>query len=97
MHDKLSVSGLCFPGRSAVEVLDAVAETGARHTTLQLDVVSRAGQAAVREHSQAVGVAVEALIGGRGPTLDDQATWPAARERLAHAVDTAIQETGGHK
>jgi sugar phosphate isomerase/epimerase len=89
MHDRLSVSGLCFPGRSAGEVLDAVAAIGARHTTLQLGVVSAAGPAAVRRRSQAAGVAVEALIGGGGPFLDDRATWPAARDRLLRAVDLA--------
>jgi sugar phosphate isomerase/epimerase len=89
MHDRLSVSGLCFPGRSAFDVLDAVAGIGARHTTLQLPVVSEAGEGAVRGRSEAQGVAVEALIGGGGPVLDDGATWPAARERLTRAVDLA--------
>jgi sugar phosphate isomerase/epimerase len=89
MHDRLSVSGLCFPGRSATEVLDAVAAIGARRTTLQLGVVSQAGEAAVRRHSQSSGVAVEALIGGSGPVLNDRSTWPAARERLVRAVNLA--------
>ena len=89
MHDRLSVSGLCFPGRSATDVQDAVAEIGAHHTTLQLPAVSEAGQVAVRGRSEALGVAVEALIGGAGPVLDDEATWPAARERLTRAIDLA--------
>src|SRR5262245_62176409 len=73
LHDRLSVSGPCFPGRATADVLDALAGTGARHTTLQVPVVSEAGQAAGRGRSEALGVAVEALIGGGGPVLDDRA------------------------
>jgi sugar phosphate isomerase/epimerase len=89
MHDRLSVSGLCFPGLSAIETLDVVAEIGAHHTTLQVGAVSQAGPAAVRSRGDALGVAVDALIGGTGPILDEPATWPAARKQLMTAVDLA--------
>jgi sugar phosphate isomerase/epimerase len=90
MHDRLSVSGLCFPGRSATATLDAVAQIGAGHTTLQLVSVDQDGPEVVRTRREDLGVTVEALIGGGGPALNDQASWPGARERLVRAVDTAV-------
>lgn len=89
MQDRLSVSGLCFPGRSAKEVVDIVAGIGAHHTTLQVKAVSEAGAAAVRAHADSLGVAVEAIIAGSGPVLDEAVTWPAAQKQLRSAIDLA--------
>src|ERR1700757_2341586 len=89
MHSSVSVSGLCFPGLSALEELDAVAEIGATHTTLLTGLVAHAGPAAIVSHGGNVGVDVQALIGGTNPRLDALATWPEARGELMRAVDLA--------
>jgi sugar phosphate isomerase/epimerase len=91
MHSSLSVSGLCFPGLSALHELDAVANIGATHTTLPVGIVTQAGPAAVLAHGRDLGVDVPALIGGTGPFLDEAATWPAARGQLMRAVDVAAE------
>jgi sugar phosphate isomerase/epimerase len=88
VHGTLSVSGLCFPGRSALDVLDAVADIGAAHTTLAANVVSDAGAAQVRKHGDSLGVQVAALIGGV-PNLDDPHTVSASRDQILSAIATA--------
>ncbi|MCU1362943.1 MAG: hypothetical protein JWM55_771 [Acidimicrobiaceae bacterium] len=95
MNDRLSVSGLCFPGMSPTDVLDNVAEMGATHTTLRAPAVAGSGPAVVRSHGEAVGVGIEALIGGPGPILDERATWADARDRLNESVDVAAA-AGAH-
>jgi sugar phosphate isomerase/epimerase len=95
MHDSLSVSALCFPGMPPRDVLDNVAEIGAAHTTLPVGTVIEAGPAAVRSYAEAVGVSVEALIAGLGPTLDDHETWAGSRARLNDSVDVAAA-VGAH-
>ena len=89
MHDRLSVSALCFPGMPPLDVLETVAAIGAAHTTLHVAAVAEAGPGAVRSHGESVGVGVDALIAGVGPTLEDPATWAGARDRLKQAVDVA--------
>jgi sugar phosphate isomerase/epimerase len=89
MDDRLSISALCFPGMPPLAVLENVAELGATHTTLHVAAVAEAGPATVRSHGEAIGVGVEALIAGVGPTLDDNATWAGTRDRLRGAVDVA--------
>jgi sugar phosphate isomerase/epimerase len=93
MDERLSVSALCFPGIPPLDVLDNVAGIGAAHTTLHVAAVADAGPAAVRSHGETIGVGVEALIVGLGPTLDEHGTWAGARDRLNEAVDVAA-ETG---
>jgi sugar phosphate isomerase/epimerase len=89
LHPRVSVSGLCFPGSSAAEVLSRVAEIGAQHTTLAVGVVREAGAAEARARAEDCGIGVEALIRGTGPDLHDPATWAAVQEELIAAVDLA--------
>jgi sugar phosphate isomerase/epimerase len=88
-HDQLSVSALCFPGMSPLDVLDTVAGIGARHTTLMAGTVLDAGPAEVAGHARAVGIAVAGLVGGIGPNLDEPGTWASGRDQVRRSTDAA--------
>jgi sugar phosphate isomerase/epimerase len=58
---------------------------------MRVGSVGEAGPAAVRSRSQALGVAIDALVGGKAPLLHDRGAWPAGRRQVEASIDLATE------
>ncbi|MEE2059185.1 sugar phosphate isomerase/epimerase family protein [Rhodococcus artemisiae] len=88
MHEKISVSGLCFPAHDLTATLSQLDSIEARRTTLLAAKVSERGWNAGLERVRSSGVSVTALI--ESPfQLADERTWVGARSRMIDTLDAA--------
>lgn len=86
MHERLSLSGLCFPDLDLDGILATLGDLGAHHTSLSASKVRAHGWDAGTARIGRSGVGVVALI--EGPfDLADRASWPAARSRIIETLD----------
>lgn len=89
MHERISVSGLCFPTLDLEHTLARLDEIGARCTTLSSSKVRARGWDAGMTRIRSTGISVAALIAGPPFDLADPETWPDTRTRLMETVDAA--------
>ncbi len=88
MHERLSLSGLCFPTLGLDDALATIAELGAHHTSLSARALRDTGWDAAVASVERSGVAVTALI--EGPfDLADRSSWAATRTRIVETLDVA--------
>ena len=89
MHPRVSVSGLCFPGLSAPDAIEAVAGLGAARTSVTGTKARAAGAGPVVAACRRHGVKIAATTGALAFDLSSPAAAAASRQRAEQDIDLA--------
>lgn len=91
MHDKISVSGLCFPEFDLADTLAAVTELGISASTLQTDVIRQDGWQKGLAQIRSSGISVPGLVGPFPKDLGNRESWSVARTDFIETLDAAAE------
>lgn len=89
MHNRLSVSGLCFPELDLARTLDAVHDVGVGATTLQTAVVRESGWDKGIDRIKESGIRVAGFVAPYPKELANRESWSAARIDYIETLDAA--------
>ena len=89
MHPRVSVSGLCFPGLSATDAIEAVAGLGAASTSVTGAKARAAGAGALVAAGRRHGVRIVTTTGALGLDLSSAQALDASRRRTEQDIDLA--------
>ncbi|HEX9039394.1 MAG TPA: sugar phosphate isomerase/epimerase family protein [Trebonia sp.] len=89
MHPKVCVSGLCFPGLSATDAIEAIGGLGAASTSVTGAKVRAAGAAAVVAAGRRHGVKISTTTGALALDLSSGPAAAASRQRAERDIDLA--------
>ena len=89
MHQRVCVSGLCFPELSALDALGAIAGLGAANASMTGAKVRESGAGAVAAAARRLGVKIVAMTGALGLDLSSGQASGASLRRAEEDIDAA--------
>ena len=89
MHPRVSVSGLCFPGLSAPDAIEAIAGLGVSRTSVTGAKARAAGAGAVAAAGRHHGVSIAATTGSLAFDLSSADAAAGSRQRAETDIDLA--------
>ena len=89
MHPRVSVSGLCFPGLSAVDAIEAIASLGVASASVTGAKIRDAGAGAVVAAGRRHGVRIVTTTGALAFDLSSAEASDASRRRAEQDIDLA--------